>query len=81
MFLKGDFKSQKEAVWAVTNLTSGGTVEQVSTLVQHGALQPLCDLIASKDTKLLMVILDGIRKILEVGISLAFHPLFYQLNI
>ena len=51
----GDFKSQKEAVWAVTNLTSGGTVEQISGLVQAGALAPLCDLVASKDSKLLMV--------------------------
>lgn len=65
----GDFKSQKEAVWAVTNLTSGGTVEQISGLVQAGALAPLCDLVASKDSKLLMVILDGVRKILEAAES------------
>jgi hypothetical protein len=26
---RGDYKTQKEAVWAVTNLTSGGTPEQV----------------------------------------------------
>ena len=65
-FFQGDFKSQKEAVWAVTNLTSGGSVEQISVLVQSGALPPLCDLINSKDSKLLLVILDGIRKILEV---------------
>ena len=27
--MQGDFKAQKEAAWAVTNLTSGGTVQQV----------------------------------------------------
>ena len=26
---RGDHKTQKEAVWAVTNLTSGGTPQQV----------------------------------------------------
>ena len=29
---RGDYKTQKEAVWAVTNLTSGGTPEQVRFL-------------------------------------------------
>ena len=24
LMIKGDFKSQKEAVWVITNLTSGG---------------------------------------------------------
>ena len=27
---QGDFKAQKEAVWAVTNLTAGGSVQQVA---------------------------------------------------
>ena len=29
ILVKGDFKAQKEAAWAVTNLTSGGTVQQI----------------------------------------------------
>ncbi|XP_005106042.1 importin subunit alpha-1 [Aplysia californica] len=63
----GDFKSQKEAVWAVTNLTSGGSVVQISKVVENGALQPMCDLLCCKDSKLLLVILDGIRNILEAA--------------
>ena len=27
--LQGEFKAQKEAVWAVTNLTAGGNIQQV----------------------------------------------------
>lgn len=30
----GDFKSQKEAAWAVTNFTSGGTIAQLAKLVE-----------------------------------------------
>ena len=29
ILVKGDFKAQKEAAWAVTNLTSGGSVQQI----------------------------------------------------
>ena len=26
---QGEYKAQKEAVWAITNLTAGGSIEQV----------------------------------------------------
>jgi importin subunit alpha-1/8 len=68
-FIQGDFKCQKEAAWAITNLTSGGTIEQISLVVQCGGLKPICDLLTSKDTKLLHVLLDGISNILEVSRS------------
>lgn len=60
----GDFKSQKEAAWAVTNYTSGGTVMQLGHLVKCGALKPMCNLLKSKDWKVITVILDGIGNIL-----------------
>lgn len=50
-FPKGDFKSQKEAAWAITNLTSGGSVEQVIALCQFGVLKPFCDLLTARDDK------------------------------
>lgn len=30
-----DFKTRKEAAWAITNATSGGTQEQIQHLVEH----------------------------------------------
>lgn len=61
----GDFKSQKEAVWALTNLTSGGTMEHIRYLMHQNALKPLCDLLIVKDTKILQVLLDAIKNIME----------------
>ncbi|XP_054002206.1 importin subunit alpha [Hylaeus anthracinus] len=63
----GDFKSQKEAAWVVTNLTSGGSVQQLAQLVQLGVLVPFCNLLAAKDWKTVVVVLDGLTNIMNAA--------------
>ncbi len=67
LIIQGEFKSQKEAAWAVTNLTSGGTVEQIAFIVSLGVLKPVCDLLSVKDAKVVRVLLDSITNILNVS--------------
>lgn len=66
-FLQGEFKAQKEAVWAITNLTAGGNIDQIVHTVQAGVLKPLCDLLVVKETKVVMVLLEALMNILDVS--------------
>lgn len=63
----GDFRSQKEAAWAVTNFTSGGSVQQLTTIVQMGVLKPFCNLLESKDWKTVIVVIDGLNNIMQTA--------------
>jgi hypothetical protein len=64
-----DFKTKKEACWAISNATSGGLQEpnQIRYLVTQGCIKPMCDLLNSMDNKIIQVALDGLENILKVG--------------
>ena len=53
-------------MWAITNFTSGGTVEQVVHLVQSGALEGILTMLQVKDAKTILVILDSINNMFMV---------------
>ena len=39
---RGEFQTQKEAAWAISNLTISGNKSQVAYLVQEGVVPPFC---------------------------------------
>ncbi|KAH0628602.1 hypothetical protein JD844_009958 [Phrynosoma platyrhinos] len=62
-----EFRTRKEAAWAITNATSGGSAEQIKYLVELGCIKPLCDLLTVMDSKIVQVALNGLENILRLG--------------
>lgn len=64
-----DLKVKREACWALCNATSyyREAPEQIRYFVQQGCIKPLCDILLSKDIKMVLVALGGVANILEVG--------------
>jgi importin subunit alpha-6/7 len=62
-----EYDIKKEAAWAISNATSGGTDQQIRYLVSQACIAPLCDLFGSSDAKMIMVAMEGIENILRVG--------------
>ena len=51
----------------MTNLTSGGQAEQMVSLCEAGALPAMCGLLAQKDEKTVIVILEGLQNLLATA--------------
>ncbi|CAD5113035.1 DgyrCDS2235 [Dimorphilus gyrociliatus] len=66
---KGEYQTQKEAAWAISNLTISGRPEQVGVVVEAGVLPPFCKLLTVKDPQVIQVVLDGINNILKMAQS------------
>ena len=62
-----EFDIKKEAAWALSNATSGGTADQIKYLVQCGCIKPLCDLLTCSDVRIVTVALEGLENILKIG--------------
>nr|CAB3476719.1 unnamed protein product [Digitaria exilis] len=62
-----EFDIKKEAAWAISNATSGGSPEQIKYLVAEGCIRPLCDLLVCPDPRIVTVCLEGLENILKVG--------------
>ncbi|KAL0716719.1 hypothetical protein Bca4012_066041 [Brassica carinata] len=62
-----EFDIKKEAAWAVSNATSGGSPDQIKYMVEQGVVKPLCDLLICPDPRIITVCLEGLENILKVG--------------
>jgi importin subunit alpha-6/7 len=74
LLASAEFDVKKEAAWAISNATSGGTAEQIRYLVDHGCIKPLCDLLTCPEVRIISVAMEGLENILKVGEQMAKAP-------
>ena len=67
----GEYRAKKEACWAVSNATGHrrSHPDQVRFLVSQGSIKALCDFLQYNEPRMIVVALDAISNILEVGES------------
>lgn len=64
---KGDFSTQREAAWAVTNMTISGSKPQIQLLVDSGVVEPMCNLLTARDVQIVQVLLDGLTNLFKAA--------------
>ncbi len=52
---RGSFQTQKEAAWAISNVTISGRPDQVEQMVTFGVVPPFCKLLDIKDAQIVQV--------------------------
>ncbi|TVU20983.1 hypothetical protein EJB05_30591, partial [Eragrostis curvula] len=62
-----EFDVKKNAAWAISNATDGGTHDQIKYLISQGCIMAFCNLLGYADTGVLIVCLKGLENILKVG--------------
>jgi hypothetical protein len=59
---------KKEACWAISNITAGGSLDQLKFIVLCGCFSPMCALLQlTSDPRVLSVCLEGFLNILTAG--------------
>jgi len=64
---KAEFDLKKEAAWAIANAISGGSSQQLEFLVSHGIIEPFAKLFSCHESKIVMLVMDAMERILEFG--------------
>lgn len=77
---RGDYQTQKEAAWAISNVTISGRAEHVLYMIEQGGdlslikiqnvylilvVAPFCNLLGIRDVQIVQVVLDGLNNILK----------------
>lgn len=70
MAIHSEWEVRKEAIWVISNVVSGGNDAQVMSTVEAGAIDAVCSILNVNDTKMLLVALDAINGILNLGMRL-----------
>lgn len=63
----GIFDVQKEACWALSNLTGNGSTSNLQEVLKAGAIEGFCGILTCESCEIIGVALDGIENLLSFG--------------
>ena len=62
--LGAEWDVRKEAAWVVSNIATGGTEDHLRTLLELGAVGPVCELLVVRDARILQCALETLEALL-----------------
>lgn len=67
---KDDYDTKKEAAWAIINAISGSNPAQIQYFIENNVIPPLCSLLKFLESRIVIMALEAIQHIAEVGKSI-----------
>lgn len=68
LLYRSEFDIKKEAAYAISNATSGGSHDHIKHLIYDcSCIEAMCPLLACHDSKVTTIVLQGLEHILKVG--------------
>ena len=65
--INADFDVKKEACWAISNATTGGSTQQIRSFVTRELLDGMIQMAGGNDSKIAHVALESLENILKAG--------------
>jgi importin subunit alpha-1 len=65
MSSSAEWDVRKEASWVISNIATGGSKAHIRLLVEHGAVQPVCDLLEVGEARMLLMALETLECLLR----------------
>ncbi|RZB49285.1 Importin subunit alpha-4 [Glycine soja] len=65
--LRAEFDIKEDVAWAIFNVTSRGSHDNIRYLAAQGCIKALCDLLSYPDPMINSICLEGLENILSVG--------------
>ena len=66
--INAPWEVRKEAIWTIANICTTGNDLHVQGIIQNGGMEAFCSALGmSKEAKVILVVLDAIESILDVG--------------
>eukprot|EP01038_Epipyxis_sp_PR26KG_P012354 gene12354-16568_t len=76
-----EWEVRKEAAWVISNISTAGNKNHVVQLVEMGVIRPICELLEVSDAKILMIAMEALESVLDVGLKSSNQLITHYLHL